>query len=76
MFQTGLIGLVGSLGAVSKVVLLLLLVFSVFSWAVIFSKWRAFSVADREDKQFLALLVKTLRSRRAISASSTNRRES
>jgi biopolymer transport protein TolQ len=59
MFQTGLIGLVGSLGAVSKIVLLVLFVFSVISWAIIFSKWRAFSVADREDKQFLALLVKT-----------------
>jgi biopolymer transport protein TolQ len=58
MFQTGLIGLVGSLGVISKIVLLLLFVFSVISWAVIFSKWRAFSVADREDKQFLALLAK------------------
>jgi len=59
MFQTGVIGLVGSLGVVSKIVLLVLLVFSVISWAVIFLKWRAFSVADREDKQFLALLVKS-----------------
>jgi len=59
MFQTGLIGLVGSLGAVSKIVLLVLFVFSVISWAIIFSKWRALSVADREDKQFLGLLVKT-----------------
>ena len=42
MFQTGLIGLVGSLGAVSKIVLLVLFVFSVISWAIIFSKWRAF----------------------------------
>src|SRR2546426_6688224 len=58
MFQTGLIGLVGSLGAVSKIVLFLLFVFSVISWAVIFSKWRVFRVADREDKRFLALLVK------------------
>jgi biopolymer transport protein TolQ len=59
MFQTGLIGMVGSLGAVSKIVLFVLFVFSVISWAIIFSKWRAFNVADREDKQFLALLVKT-----------------
>ena len=59
MFQTGFIGLVGSLGSVSKIVLLLLFVFSVISWAVIFFKWRAFRVADREDKRFLALLVKT-----------------
>ena len=58
MFQTGLTGLVGSLGSVSKIVLLLLFVFSVISWAVIFSKWRMFRVADREDKRFLALLVK------------------
>src|SRR4029077_6752349 len=59
MFQTGLIGLVGSLGAVSKIVLLVLFVFSVISWAIIFSKWRAFRTADREDKRFLALLTKT-----------------
>src|SRR6185295_5813575 len=59
MFQTGLIGLVGSLGAVSKIVLFILFVFSVISWAVIFSKWRAFRTADREDKRFLALLAKT-----------------
>ena len=58
MFQTGLIGVMGSLGAVSKIVLVILFVFSVISWAIIFSKWRAFRVADREDKQFLALLVK------------------
>ena len=59
MFQTGFVGLVGSLGSVSKIVLLVLLVFSVISWAIIFFKWRAFQVADREDKRFLALLVKT-----------------
>lgn len=59
MFQTGLSGLVGSLGSVSKIVLLLLLVFSIISWAVIFSKWRAFRVADREDRRFLTLLAKT-----------------
>jgi biopolymer transport protein TolQ len=59
MFQTGLIGLVSSLGAVSKLVLFVLLVFSIISWAIIFFKWRAFRVADREDKRFLALLVKT-----------------
>jgi biopolymer transport protein TolQ len=59
MFQAGFMGLVGSLGAVSKIVLLFLFVFSVISWAIIFFKWRAFRVADREDKRFLALLVKT-----------------
>src|SRR5438132_1378425 len=59
MFQTGLIGLVGSLGSVSKIVLLLLFIFSVISWAIIFFKWRVFRMADREDKRFLALLVKT-----------------
>ena len=58
MFQTGLTGLLGSLGSVSIIVLLLLFVFSVISWAIIFSKWRAFRLADREDKRFLALLVK------------------
>jgi biopolymer transport protein TolQ len=59
MFQTGLTGLVGSLGSVSKIVLLVLFVFSVISWAIIFFKWRAFTAADREDKRFLSLLVKT-----------------
>jgi biopolymer transport protein TolQ len=58
MFQTGLTGLMGSLGAVSKIVLVILFIFSVISWAIIFTKWRAFRVADREDKLFLALLVK------------------
>ena len=58
MFQTGFIGVMGSLGAVSKIVLVILFIFSVISWAIIFSKWRAFRVADREDKKFLALLVK------------------
>ena len=58
MFQTGVIGLVGSLGVVSKLVLFVLLIFSVIAWAIIFFKWRAFRVADREDKRFLALLVK------------------
>ncbi|TKB92731.1 MAG: hypothetical protein E8D41_08075 [Nitrospira sp.] len=58
MFQTGLTGLMGSLGVVSKIVLVILFIFSVISWGIIFSKWRAFRVADREDKLFLALLVK------------------
>jgi biopolymer transport protein TolQ len=58
MFQTGLTGVLGSLGSVSKIVLLLLLIFSVISWAIIFSKWRVFRVADLEDKRFLAILVK------------------
>jgi biopolymer transport protein TolQ len=58
MFQTGLTGLLGSLGVVSKLVLFVLFVFSVISWAIIFFKWRVFRTADREDKQFLALLVK------------------
>ncbi len=58
MFQTGLTGVLGSLGAVSKIVLVLLFIFSVISWAIIFSKWRVFRVADREDQRFLAILVK------------------
>ncbi len=58
MFQTGLTGVLGSLGSVSKSVLLLLFIFSVISWAIIFSKWRVFRVADLEDKRFLAILVK------------------
>lgn len=58
MFQFGLGGLIGSLGTVSKVVLLLLFIFSVVSWAVIFFKWRTFRSADREDQNFMGLLVK------------------
>ena len=58
MFQIGLTGLLGSLGTVSKVVLLLLFIFSVVSWAIIFSKWRAFRAADRGDRHFMSLLAK------------------
>lgn len=58
MFQSGLTGLVGSLGVVSKIVLFVLFIFSVMSWAIIFSKWRVFRMADRGDKHFLALLAK------------------
>jgi len=50
--------LVGSLGIVSKAVLLALFVFSVLSWAVIFSKWRAFRSADADDARFMAVLYK------------------
>lgn len=59
MFQFGAIGLVNSLGLVSKIVLFLLFIFSVISWAVIFFKWRAFRVADREDQRFMALMSKS-----------------
>jgi len=58
MFQLGLTGLVGSLGTVSKVVLLLLFLFSVVSWAIIFTKWKAFRAADRGDHHFMSLLAK------------------
>jgi len=58
MFQIGLTGVVGSLGTVSKIVLLLLFIFSVVSWAIIFSKWRAFRSADRGDRHFMSLLAK------------------
>ncbi len=59
MFQIGAMGLINSLGLVSKIVLFLLFVFSVISWAIIFFKWRAFRVADREDQRFMALLSKS-----------------
>ncbi|BCA54411.1 Protein TolQ [Nitrospira sp. KM1] len=58
MFQSGLTGAFGSLGGVSKIVLLVLFVFSVISWAIIFSKWRAFKAADRGDRHFMGLLAK------------------
>lgn len=59
MFQAGPIGIVASLGLVSKVVLLVLLAFSIISWAVILYKWRTFSVADAEDRRFMAVLSKS-----------------
>ncbi len=59
MFQLGLTGLFGSLGTVSKVVLFLLFIFSVISWAIIFTKWKAFRAADRGDHHFMSLLAKT-----------------
>jgi len=59
MFQAGPMGIIASLGLVSKVVLLVLLVFSVISWAIILYKWRTFSVADAEDRRFMAVLSKS-----------------
>jgi len=59
MFQGGPIGTLASLGLVSKFVLLVLLVFSVISWAIILYKWRMFSVADAEDRRFMAVLSKS-----------------
>jgi biopolymer transport protein TolQ len=52
-------GAVASLGVVSKLVLFVLFVFSVVSWAIIIAKWRASSVADREEQQFLGAYAKS-----------------
>jgi biopolymer transport protein TolQ len=52
-------GAVASLGLVSKLVLFALFVFSVVSWAIIIAKWRASSVADREEQQFLGAYAKS-----------------
>lgn len=52
-------GTVASLGLVSKLVLFVLFVFSVVSWAIIIAKWRASSVADREEQRFLSVYAKT-----------------
>jgi len=52
-------GAVASLGVVSKLVLFVLFVFSVVSWAIIIAKWRASSVADREEQRFLSVYAKT-----------------
>lgn len=52
-------GTVASLGLVSKLVLFALFIFSVVSWAIIIAKWRASSVADREEQQFLSVYAKT-----------------
>ncbi len=52
-------GTVASLGLVSKLVLFTLFIFSVVSWAIIIAKWRASSVADREEQRFLSVYART-----------------
>ena len=52
-------GTVASLGLVSKLVLFALFIFSVVSWAIIIAKWRASSVSDREEQQFLGAYAKS-----------------
>lgn len=52
-------GTVASLGLVSKLVLFALFIFSVVSWAIIIAKWRASSVADREEQRFLSVYART-----------------
>ncbi|MSR23835.1 MAG: hypothetical protein EXR96_01925 [Nitrospiraceae bacterium] len=52
-------GAVASLGLVSKLVLFSLFIFSVVSWAIIIAKWRASSVADREEQQFLGAYARS-----------------
>jgi len=41
-------------GWVARVVLVMLLGFSLFSWAVIFQKWRMFSLLEGHTRRFLA----------------------
>jgi biopolymer transport protein TolQ len=40
-------------GWVARIVLVILLFFSLFSWALIFQKWRLFSVLNRQTAKFL-----------------------
>ena len=40
-------------GWVARIVLVILLFFSLFSWALIFQKWRLFSVLNRQTGKFL-----------------------
>ena len=62
-----LVGQLGPLleqtGWVARIVLILLLGFSLFSWAVIFQKWRMFSLLDSHTARFLA----EFRSRKKLS---------
>lgn len=50
--QTGILDLVADAGMVAKFVLLILFSASVFCWAIIFTKWRAFSSALAQNKKF------------------------
>jgi biopolymer transport protein TolQ len=51
--QTGFIGLVADSSLVAKFVLLILFGASVYCWAIIFTKWKAFSRATEQNAEFL-----------------------
>ncbi|MCX7913441.1 MAG: protein TolQ [Thermodesulfovibrionales bacterium] len=55
MMEISVIQLILQAGYVVKAVFLILLIFSIVSWAIIFYKWRLFSMADRETNNFLRL---------------------
>lgn len=52
--ERGIIELIISSDLVTKAVLLLLMVLSFLSWAIMFAKWRAFSVAENNGKKFVS----------------------
>ena len=53
--QTGVLDLIFDAGIVAKFVLLMLFGASIFCWAIIFTKWRAFKVALKENEKFLGI---------------------
>ncbi|HWG17009.1 MAG TPA: MotA/TolQ/ExbB proton channel family protein [Acidobacteriaceae bacterium] len=56
---TALLETVRNSGAVAQIVLIILLLFSLFSWAIMLSKWRAFSRARKEGARFLRAFRKS-----------------
>ncbi len=53
--EVSVIQLILQAGYVVKAVFLILLIFSIVSWAIIFYKWRLFSLADKETSNFIRL---------------------
>ncbi|MCX8030496.1 MAG: protein TolQ [Thermodesulfovibrionales bacterium] len=58
--EHSVIQLILQAGLVVKAVFLVLLIFSIISWAIIFYKWRLFSMADKETNNFLRIFSSTL----------------
>jgi biopolymer transport protein TolQ len=55
LYVTEVWELFANTGVVARIVLVLLLCFSVLSWAIIFQKYRIFSAAGRESREFLRI---------------------
>lgn len=58
--EHSIIQLILQAGYVVKAVFLVLLIFSIVSWAIIFYKWRLFSMADKESGNFIRIYSSTL----------------
>src|SRR2546423_993164 len=54
MIQPSVFILIAETGIVAKAVLLFLLSASIYCWAIIFTKWKIFSSARRQDDLFMA----------------------